>query len=86
MAHTSPRRLAAPDAPLLPVLQPGAQQADPERWVGPVGKIALGVFVAVPIFALLVPSLAGRVVWTVLIAGLPLFIVLGKPCCEQQSA
>jgi hypothetical protein len=76
MAHTSPRRLTAPDAPLLPVLQPGAQQADPERWVGPVGKIALGVFVAVPIFALLVPSLAGRVVWTVLIAGLPLFIVL----------
>src|SRR5467141_2843537 len=76
MAHTSPRRLAAPDAPLLPVLQPGAQEADPERWVGPVGKIALTVFVAVPIFALLVPSLAGRFVWTVLIAGLPLFIVL----------
>jgi len=68
--------LAAPDAPLLPVLQPGAQEADPERWVGPVGKIALTVFVAVPIFALLVPSLAGRFVWTVLIAGLPLFIVL----------
>jgi hypothetical protein len=76
MAYTSSRRLAAPDTLSLPVLQSGARQADPERWVGPVGKIALAVFVAVPIFALLVPSLAGRVVWTVLIAGLPLFIVL----------
>src|SRR5260370_27861766 len=76
MAHTPLRRLGAPDAPLLPVLPPGALQADPERLVGPVGEIALGVFVAVPIFALLVPSLAGRVVWTVLTSGMPLFIVL----------
>ena len=76
MAQISSRRLAAPDAVSLPVPQSGARQADPERWVGSVGKIALAVFIAVPIFALLVPSLAGRVVWTVLIAGLPLFIVL----------
>ena len=39
-------------------------------------RLALAVFVAVPIFGLLAPSLAGRVVWTVLIAALPLFIVL----------
>src|SRR5713101_5570710 len=76
MANTSPRRSASPDTPLLPVLQPLAPQADPEGWFGPVKKIALTVFVGVPIFALLAPSLAGRVVWTVLIAGLPLFIVL----------
>lgn len=41
-----------------------------------IRRVALAVFVAVPIFGVLAPSLAGRVVWTVVIAGLPLFIVL----------
>jgi hypothetical protein len=36
----------------------------------------LGVFVAVPILALLLPSIAGRVVWTMVVASLPLFIVV----------
>jgi hypothetical protein len=76
MVNAPARMSDFPNTPLLPVFQPRSLQPDPERWVGPVGKIALAVFVGVPIFALLAPSLAGRVVWTVLIAGLPLFIVL----------
>ncbi len=47
-----------------------------ESWLPAIRRAALGVFVGVPIFGLLVPSLAGRVVWTILIASLPLFIVL----------
>jgi hypothetical protein len=53
-----------------------AQDGD-ARWVEPVRWCALAVFLALPIFAFLVPRLAGRVVWTVCIALLPLFIVLG---------
>lgn len=39
-------------------------------------RIALTVFLSVPLLGLLLPALAGRLVWTVAIAGLPLFIVL----------
>ena len=46
-------------------------------WLEPVRWFALAVFVALPVFAFLVPRLAGRVVWTVVIALLPLMIVLG---------
>jgi hypothetical protein len=38
--------------------------------------IALAVFIAVPVFAALAQPWAGRVVWTIVIAALPLFIVL----------
>jgi hypothetical protein len=38
--------------------------------------IALAVFLAVPLVGLWLPARAGRLVWTVAIAGLPLFIVL----------
>lgn len=47
-----------------------------EWWVAPVKWFALAVFVAIPIFSLLWPWLAGRVVWTVVVAAIPLFIVL----------
>ena len=42
----------------------------PLRWT------ALVVWVAIPVVALLIPHLAGRLVWTVAVASLPLFIVL----------
>jgi hypothetical protein len=38
--------------------------------------IALAVFLALPIFAYFYRALAGRVVWTIVVAALPLFIVL----------
>ncbi len=44
--------------------------------MGAVKRIALAVFIGVPIFGLMLPSFAGRIVWTVLIASLPLFIIL----------
>lgn len=47
-----------------------------EWWVEPLKWAALAVFIIVPIFALLAQSLAGRVVWTMVVAALPLFIVL----------
>jgi hypothetical protein len=61
--------------PSLNVIQ-GAAASDPEWWVRPVRKAALAVFVVVPFFAFFIPRFAGRVVWTVVIAALPLFIVL----------
>ena len=63
-----PARASAPEA---------AANARPgEWWVGPIRWAALAVFVAVPVVSLLAQRLAGRLVWTVAIAALPLFIVL----------
>ncbi len=62
---------------VLPVLsQPVESAPEAEWWVAPVKWVALTVFISVPLFCLLAPSLAGRVVWTVVVAALPLFIVL----------
>ena len=47
-----------------------------EGWVTPVSWAALAIFIAVPVFAWRAQHLAGRVVWTVVVAALPLFIVL----------
>src|SRR5712692_1705538 len=69
-------------ASALPTLPTGGSPptAEPareaERWVAPLARVALAVFVAVPVFAYFVQSLAGRVMWTVVVAALPLFIVL----------
>jgi hypothetical protein len=52
-------------------------EADAEgRWVEPLRWAALVVFIAIPVFAHMMQSLAGRVVWTMAVASLPLFIVL----------
>ena len=49
-----------------------------EWWVAPVKWFALVVFIAVPVFAHLamMQAIAGRVVWTMVVASIPLFIVL----------
>lgn len=47
-----------------------------ERWVESVRWVALAIFVAVPFLGFFKQSLAGRVVWTLGVASLPLFIVL----------
>ncbi|HWS54540.1 MAG TPA: hypothetical protein VN228_10450, partial [Pyrinomonadaceae bacterium] len=54
----------------------GANEAAAEWWVGPVRWAALAVFVAVPAATPFVQPLAGRAVWTVAVASLPIFIVL----------
>lgn len=45
-------------------------------WVECLRWIALAIFIALPIFGYFFRSLAGRVVWTIIVAALPLFIVL----------
>jgi hypothetical protein len=57
-------------------LQAATSREAAEWWVGPVRWAALAVFLAVPLAAPFVQSLAGRVVWTMAVASLPLFIVL----------
>jgi hypothetical protein len=54
----------------------GRSWAGRDRWVEAVRWVALPVFLSIPFIGFFAPSIAGRVVWTVLIAGLPLFIVL----------
>jgi polyferredoxin len=60
----------------MAVQQDAARDTDSEGWVKHLRQLALAVFIAVPILAVLLPSIAGRVVWTILIAALPLFIVV----------
>jgi hypothetical protein len=45
-------------------------------WLKGVRWIALAIFIGLPIFAYFFRALAGRVVWTMIVAALPLFIVL----------
>jgi hypothetical protein len=45
-------------------------------WVEVLRWVALAVFIALPFFAFFFPAFAGRVVWTIVVAALPLFIVL----------
>jgi polyferredoxin len=49
-----------------------------EWWVEPIKWVALAVFLSIPLFAHLevMQPIAGRVVWTMVVAALPLFIVL----------
>ncbi len=63
----------SPDLTVVPSL---VFQEDQERWLSPLKWVALLVFIGVPVFSFLFPALAGRVVWTMVVAALPLFIVL----------
>jgi hypothetical protein len=53
-----------------------SQEPDRERWVIWIRWIALLVFLGIPVLGWFVPRHAGRVVWTVAVASLPLFIIL----------
>lgn len=71
----------APPAEVTPKAAADRQTRTPreegsEWWVAPVGWVALAVFVAIPLLAPFAQVYAGRVVWTMLVASLPLFIVL----------
>ncbi|HEY0003978.1 MAG TPA: cyclic nucleotide-binding domain-containing protein [Pyrinomonadaceae bacterium] len=81
MAVASPRPPARPIAHAAGRTLPVAHKQSPaepeaEWWIKPLSWVALAVFIAVPVFAHLVQSLAGRVVWTIVVASLPFFIVL----------
>lgn len=51
-------------------------ERDREQWVRPLGWAALAVWLAIPVLGLAGQDFAGRIVWTVAVASLPLFIVL----------
>jgi hypothetical protein len=78
MAVASPRPPATPTAKSLPVLSKKSEKAEGEWWVEPLKWAALAVFIAIPVLAHqeFMQPYAGRVVWTIVVAALPLFIVL----------
>jgi hypothetical protein len=78
MAIAAPRSPATPTGKSLPVAAKRREEANVEWWVEPIKWVALVVFLSVPLFAHLavMQPVAGRVVWTVVVAALPLFIVL----------
>ena len=77
MAVATPRNPATPTRS-LPVLAKPPREGEAEWWIGPVKWVALVVFIAVPLFAHteMMETLAGRIVWTIVVAAIPLFIVL----------
>ena len=82
MAAATPRPSATPltkPAPKARAAHASAKAAAEdaaEWWVAPLRWAALVIFIAVPAFAHMMQSMAGRVVWTMAVASLPLFIVL----------
>src|ERR1051325_1728280 len=76
MAVATPRPPATPITKSLPVASKRASEGEVEWWVEPIKWVALAVFIAVPVFAHMMQPYAGRIVWTVVVAALPLFIVL----------
>jgi hypothetical protein len=75
-------RLASPhasdtasSASLRPVSRRSAATAN-EWWVEPIRWVALAVFITIPMFAYVFQDYAGGIVWTVVVASLPVFIVL----------
>ena len=66
---------ATPSAPTRTVFS-RRSVADDDWWIEPIRWTALAVFISVPVFAYFFPDYAGGVVWTILVAGLPIFIVL----------
>jgi hypothetical protein len=77
MAVAAPRSPATPTKS-LPVGSRRREETSVEWWVEPIKWVALAVFLAVPLFAHLavMQPFAGRIVWTMVVAALPLFIVL----------
>lgn len=61
-----------PPKPAEPLLNSPAEA----RWVNCLRWLALAIFIALPVFAYFFQTIAGRVVWTMVVAALPLFIVL----------
>lgn len=71
----SPRASDATSSP-SPKTAPQRPAQDAEWWVEPIRWVALAVFIAIPVFAYVFEDYAGGVVWTIVVASLPVFIVL----------
>ena len=71
------RASAGPRPTVFRVSLKGGAAADPDaRWVEAIRLLALVVFPGLIAFSVVRPDLAGRIVWTVAIASLPLFFVI----------
>ncbi len=75
MGPVSPRSANAASS-LSGNAAPPRPAPDTEWWVEPIRWVALAVFIAIPIFSYIFRDYAGGVVWTVVVASLPAFIVL----------
>src|ERR1044072_2400417 len=73
---TSPAPTAMPSGPKTSRLTQLSRKAKTEWWVTPIGWGALGIFLSIPIITPFAQRYAGRAVWTIVVAGIPLFIVL----------
>jgi hypothetical protein len=76
MGLASPHASDAASSASLRTLSPRRPATDDEWWVEAIRWAALAVFTAVPVFAYVFEDYAGGVVWTILVASLPLFIVI----------
>jgi Cyclic nucleotide-binding domain len=76
MGLASPHASDAASSASLIMVSPRRPTTDDHWWVEAIRWAALAVFTAVPIFAYFFQDYAGGVVWTILVASLPLFIVL----------
>jgi Cyclic nucleotide-binding domain len=74
LAAAQASNAASPASPRAAPRRPPAP--DTEWWVEPLRWVALAVFIAIPIFAYVFEDYAGGVVWTIVVASLPVFIVL----------
>ena len=64
------------DPHAVPAAPPRPRPEDGGQWVVLFGRAALLIFCAVPALGFLLPRYTGRIVWTVVVAALPLFIIL----------
>jgi Cyclic nucleotide-binding domain len=76
MRLTSPPASDAASSTPPRMVSPRRPATDDDWWIEPIRWAALAVFIGVPIFAYFFPDYAGGVVWTILVASLPIFIVL----------
>jgi hypothetical protein len=56
----------------LPVVQ---KETEKDWWIKPIKWVAFAVFILVPILGFFVQPFAGRIVWTIVVASIPIFIV-----------
>jgi hypothetical protein len=73
---SSPHASDAASSASLRTVSRRSAATDNEWWIEPIRWAALAVFIAIPVFAYFFQDYAGGVVWTIVVASLPVFIVL----------
>ena len=76
MTIAAAKPTAHPTSPPVATSPRHAPASEESWWVEPLRWVALAVFPALPMFAYVFEDYAGGVVWTIVVASLPVFIVL----------